>query len=42
MQEDLQQAIAEIWHGKTIKGSARKGVMSEAVIHYKMKKRFIR
>ena len=37
-QEDLQKAIAEVRHGKTIKGSARKYGMSEAMIHYKMKK----
>ena len=36
-QEDLQQAIAEVWHGKT-NGSARKYGMSEAIIRYKMKK----
>ena len=36
-QEDLQQAIAGVWHGKT-KGSARKYGMSEAIIRYKMKK----
>ena len=38
MQEDLQQAITEVQHGKTIKGSARKYGMSEAMIRYKMKK----
>ena len=37
-QEDLQQEIAEVWHGKTIKGNARKYGMSEAMIHYKKKK----
>ena len=38
MQEDLQQAITEVRHGKTIKGSARKYGMSETMIRYKMKK----
>ena len=38
MQEVLQQAIAEVRHGKTIKGSARKYGMSEAMIRYKTKK----
>ena len=37
-QEDLQQAIAEVRHGKTIKGSARKYGKSETMIRYKMKK----
>ena len=37
-QEDLQQAIAEVQHGKTIKGSARKYGMSEEMIPSKMKK----
>ena len=41
MQEDLQQAIAELQHGKTMKGSARKYGMSEAIIHCKMKKSFL-
>ena len=36
--EDLQQAIAEVRHGKTIKGNARKYGMSETMIRYKMKK----
>ena len=38
-QEDLQQAIVEVRHEKTIKGSARKYGMSEAMIRYKIKKR---
>ena len=38
MQEDLQQAITEVRHGKTIKGSARKYGMSETMTRYKMKK----
>ena len=34
-QEDLQKAIAEVRHGKTIKGSARKYGMSEAMIRFR-------